>query len=153
MRQAAEVDGKANHNLHRLQLFREFYVIVIVYIYFTRIVVYLLASSIPFYLLWLGDLFTELATLLFFVIVGYKFRPSSESTYSLLKGDDDDGYNGNGSGSGRRYRGPREDVEGQEYGLPGGDLDVDVGLGLEFVGVNNNATTTTSTIATPAATN
>ena len=53
-RQAAEVDGKAQNSLMKLQLFRQFYVMVVIYIYFTRIVVYLLTSTIPFYLLWMG---------------------------------------------------------------------------------------------------
>jgi len=85
LRQAAGSDGKASANLSKLRLFREFYVMVIAYIYFTRIVVYLLSASIPFHLLWVGDLFTELATLSFFLLTGYKFRPvssESQSNYS-----------------------------------------------------------------------
>ena len=70
LRQAADVDGKAQHSLAKLQLFREFYVMVVAYIYFTRIVVFLLSASIPFYLLWLGDMFTELATFAFYVVTG-----------------------------------------------------------------------------------
>ena len=90
---------------------------VVVYIYFTRIVVYLLSASIPFYLLWLGNLFTELATLAFFVLTGYKFRPSSENAYALLRGDDED-----------NYRGPREGQDGMaaEYGLVDNDIDLEV---------------------------
>lgn len=53
-RQAAEVDGKAQNSLMKLQLFRQFYVMVVIYIYFTRIVVYLIMSTMPFYLLWMG---------------------------------------------------------------------------------------------------
>ena len=55
LRQAAEVDGKAQVNLAKLQLFRQFYVMVVAYIYFTRIVVFLLEATIPFYMLWLGE--------------------------------------------------------------------------------------------------
>ncbi len=69
-RQAAEVDGKAQHSLVKLQLFRQFYVMVVVYVYFTRIVVYVLAATIPFYLLWLGPMATELATFIFFTVTG-----------------------------------------------------------------------------------
>jgi hypothetical protein len=54
---------------------------VVAYIYFTRIVVFLLAATIPFYLLWLGAMFTELATLLFFVVTGFKFRPAIDNPY------------------------------------------------------------------------
>lgn len=105
-RQAAEVDGKAQHNLVKLQLFRHFYVMVVAYIYFTRIVVYLLAATIPFHLMWLGPVSTELATLLFYVITGYNFRPAVDNPYFPVRteeneaaeyglesnrGDDDDG--------------------------------------------------------------
>ena len=88
LRQAAEVDGKAQVNLNKLQLFRQFYVMVVAYIYFTRIIVYLLEATIPFYMLWLGPLFTELATFVFYVITGYKFRPALDNPYLSLSTDE-----------------------------------------------------------------
>ena len=39
LRQAAAADGKAERNLQKLTLFRHFYISVVSYIYFTRIVV------------------------------------------------------------------------------------------------------------------
>ena len=108
LRQAAEADGKAQHNLQKLQLFRQFYVMVVAYIYFTRIVVYLLAATIPFYLLWLGDMFTELATLLFFVVTGYKFKPARDNPYLPLRAEGDEGgeygLDDGVGGGGRRWR-------------------------------------------------
>ena len=50
-----QTDGKAARNLLKLQLFRQFYVMVVVYIYFTRIVVYLLRSTMPYQYAWLPD--------------------------------------------------------------------------------------------------
>ncbi|KAF5826811.1 lung seven transmembrane receptor-domain-containing protein [Dunaliella salina] len=49
LREASQTDGKAARNLEKLTLFRQFYIMVVVYIYFTRIVVYLLkfTSCIP----------------------------------------------------------------------------------------------------------
>jgi hypothetical protein len=75
-------------NLAKLQLFRQFYVMVVAYIYFTRFVVFLLEATIPFYLLWLGALFTELATFAFYVITGYKFRPAPDNPYLPLSTDE-----------------------------------------------------------------
>lgn len=105
-RLAAEVDGKAQNSLVKLTLFREFYVMVVVYIYFTRIVVFLLAATIPYYLLWLGPCATETATLLFFVVTGYKFRPSLDNPYLPVS---------------------TEGLEGDEYGLEGDDNDINDG--------------------------
>ena len=60
---AAESDGKARDSLHKLQLFRQFYVMVLTYIYFSRVIVYLLTATMPFHLQWLGQLCLELGTL------------------------------------------------------------------------------------------
>lgn len=88
LQQAAEADGKASGNLQKLKLFREFYTLVVVYIYFTRIVVYLLSASIEYHLLWLGDFVSEIATFLFYVITGYKFRPAPDNPYLVVSSDD-----------------------------------------------------------------
>ena len=45
-RQAAEADGKARDNLQKLQLFRQFYVLVLCYIYFTRVIVFLITATV-----------------------------------------------------------------------------------------------------------
>jgi Lung seven transmembrane receptor len=86
-RQGAEADGKMSNNLQKLQRFRQFYVMVAAYIYFTRIVVFLLAATIPFYYLWLGQMSTELATLIFFVVTGYKFRPAIDNPYLPVRSE------------------------------------------------------------------
>lgn len=110
LRQAAEIDGKAQVNIQKLQLFRQFYVMVVVYIYFTRLVVLLITATIPFYLEWLGDLFSELATLMFYTATGYQFRPmvnnpylpvqqregGSDGEFGLAFEDDEQGDSGSG---------------------------------------------------------
>lgn len=94
LQEASQVDGKAKTNLEKLKLFRSFYITVLLYIYFTRVLVYLLTATVPFYLSWLGVFFTELGTLLFFTTTGYKFQPSSNAetsgVYSRVKGEDED---------------------------------------------------------------
>ena len=79
---------QAARNLQKLRLFRQFYLIVVSYIYFTRIIIYLLDAALPFKLLFLGDVFTETATLCFFVVVGYKFRPVQANPYFNVEEED-----------------------------------------------------------------
>jgi len=74
-------DAKAARNLKKLTLFRQFYLMVVSYIYFTRIIVYLVDATLPFRWTWLGDFFAELATIVFLGVTGYKFRPTPENPY------------------------------------------------------------------------
>lgn len=90
LNQAAGADGKMQLNVARLQRFRQFYILVVCYIYFTRIIVSLLAATMPFYLLWISPLFTELATLIFYVATGYKFRPAADNPYLQVSTSEDD---------------------------------------------------------------
>ena len=60
---ASESDGKARDSLQKLQLFRQFYVMVLTYIYFSRVIVFLLTATMPFHLQWLGQLCLEIGTL------------------------------------------------------------------------------------------
>ncbi|BHF72679.1 hypothetical protein SprV_0401574800 [Sparganum proliferum] len=87
---AAQSDGKAAQNLRKLRLFRHFYIMVICYIYFTRIIVYLLKLTIPAHMNWLVELFQELVTLVFLVSIGYKFRPFNDNPYLQVPSDDDE---------------------------------------------------------------
>ena len=107
LRQAAQIDGKAHTNLEKLQLFRSFYIMVVVYIYFTRIIVLLMSATVPFHFIWLGDFFTELATLLFYCVTGYQFRPATHNPYLTVTQNEDSA--GNMS----------------EYGLEQGDDDIE----------------------------
>eukprot|EP00884_Botryococcus_braunii_P011998 jgi/Botrbrau1/2079/Bobra.0047s0041.1 len=88
LREASETDGKAARSLAKLQLFRQFYVMVVIYIYFTRIVVFLLRSTMPYHYVWLSDAADLAATLAFYFFTGSKFRPAAGNPYLAL--DDDD---------------------------------------------------------------
>ncbi|KAK0176988.1 hypothetical protein PV328_001083 [Microctonus aethiopoides] len=92
--ESANTDGKAAINLQKLKLFRHFYIMIVCYIYFTRIIMYLLKMTVPFQYEWLDEMFRQMATYIFFVLTGYKFRPASANPYFTvnddLEGDDDE---------------------------------------------------------------
>ena len=88
LRQAVEIRSKGQANQVKLQLFRQFYGIVVAYIYFTRIAVFLIEATIPYDFLWLGNFFTEFATFVFYAITGANFGPTSNE---WLYKDDPDG--------------------------------------------------------------
>ncbi|XP_053683683.1 protein GPR107 [Sabethes cyaneus] len=90
LQEAAGTDGKAAINLRKLKLFRQFYIMIVCYIYFTRIIVYLLKITVAFQYAWLDEMFKEMATYVFFVLTGYKFRPVSQNPYFSVHDNDDD---------------------------------------------------------------
>jgi hypothetical protein len=86
LREASETDGKAARALEKLRLFRQFYILVVVFIYFTRIVVFLLRANLADSLYaWVADAAYELAYLAFYVWVGVKFAPNSDNPYTKLR--------------------------------------------------------------------
>lgn len=90
LQEASHTDGKAAINLRKLKLFRHFYIMIVCYIYFTRIIIYLLQLTVPFQYEWLDEMFKEMVTYVFFVMTGYKFRPASANPYFQVNLDDDD---------------------------------------------------------------
>ena len=63
----------------------QFYVMVVVYIYFTRIVVYLLKSTVRYEYSWVSEAADQLAALAFYVWTAVRFRPSEENPYLKLQ--------------------------------------------------------------------
>ncbi|XP_062844729.1 protein GPR107 isoform X2 [Trichomycterus rosablanca] len=90
LQEASATDGKAAINLAQLKLFRHYYVMIVCYIYFTRIIAILIKVIVPFQWKWLYQLLDELATLTFFILTGHKFRPASSNPYLLLSVEDDE---------------------------------------------------------------
>ncbi|XP_023949176.1 protein GPR107 [Bicyclus anynana] len=78
---SSTTDGKAAVNLRKLKLFRHFYIMILCYIYFTRFIVTILENTVPFQLTWVDEMFREMATFVFFVTTGYKFRPAAANPY------------------------------------------------------------------------
>uniref|UniRef100_A0A914YJ31 GOST seven transmembrane domain-containing protein n=1 Tax=Panagrolaimus superbus TaxID=310955 RepID=A0A914YJ31_9BILA len=92
LEEGAQTDGKAAFNLQKLVLFKHFYVLVICYIYTTRFAKFLLDQTLPFNYGWLSVGVVETATLIFYILVGWKFRPVKQNPYLKLDQDSrDDG--------------------------------------------------------------
>lgn len=47
---------------------------------------------VPFQYAWLDEMFRELATLVFFVMTGYKFRPAAANPYFTPNHEDDESH-------------------------------------------------------------
>ncbi|KAJ6414963.1 hypothetical protein OIU84_003878 [Salix udensis] len=90
LREAARTDGKAAVNLMKLTLFRQYYIVVICYIYFTRVVVYALETITSYKYLWTSVVAGELATLAFYVFTGYRFRPEAHNPYFVVDDDEEE---------------------------------------------------------------
>lgn len=90
LQEASSTDGKAAMNLEKLKLFRHYYVMIVCYIYFTRIIAILLKVTMPFQWQWCYEFLVEVSTLVFFVLTGYKFRPASNNPYLQLPLDEED---------------------------------------------------------------
>ncbi|CAN8233334.1 unnamed protein product [Cochlearia groenlandica] len=90
LREAAKTDGKAAVNLVKLTLFRHYYIVVICYIYFTRVVVYALETITSYKYMWTSVVASELATLAFYLFTGFKFRPEVHNPYFVVDDDEEE---------------------------------------------------------------
>lgn len=88
--QSARTDGKAQSSLSKLKIFRQFYVMIVFYIYLTRIVVYIIKLTVPFRFEWLEVIFFELTTFIFFTFTAYNFQPAINNPYLALAQETDD---------------------------------------------------------------
>lgn len=90
LREAARTDGKAAVILMKLTLFRQYYIVVICYIYFTRVVVYALETITSYKYLWTSVVAGELATLAFYVFTGLKFKPEAHNPYFVIDDEEEE---------------------------------------------------------------
>jgi len=88
LHQASRTDGKAAMNLKKMQLFRRYYIFVVVYIYFSRMIVYLVTYMVPYNYLWIEEFLQQLAILVFFLSTGYSFQPTGNNPYHSLLQDE-----------------------------------------------------------------
>ncbi|KAJ0987721.1 hypothetical protein J5N97_006077 [Dioscorea zingiberensis] len=90
LRETSKTDGKAMRNLSKLTLFRQFYIILVGYLYFTRIVVFALKTITAYKYRWVSVAAEETASLAFYAIMFYMFRPVERNQYFALDEDDEE---------------------------------------------------------------
>jgi len=91
LQQATErSDNKTTLVLSQLKLFRHFYILVVVYIYITRIALKFMEVVLPFQLAWCTNFMDEIATIAFFLITGWNFRPYISNPYYKVVEEDDE---------------------------------------------------------------
>ncbi|CAF0732311.1 unnamed protein product [Adineta steineri] len=90
LEQSAKTDGKALSSLSKLKIFRQFYFMIVFYIYLTRIVVYIVKLTVPFRFEWLEVVCFELTTFIFFTFTAYKFQPAINNPYLALAQESDE---------------------------------------------------------------
>ncbi|THU72985.1 hypothetical protein C4D60_Mb04t18010 [Musa balbisiana] len=90
LRETSKTDGKAAKNLKKLTLFRQFYIIVIGYLYFTRIVVYALKTIASYKYRWVSVAAEETVSLLFYIFMFNMFRPAERNQYFVLDEEEEE---------------------------------------------------------------
>ncbi|CAA6673311.1 unnamed protein product [Spirodela intermedia] len=86
---ASKTDGKAARNLAKLTLFRQFYVVVVGYLYFTRIAVAALGAVLGYRHRWVSAAMAEGASLAFYLFVFYNFQPVERNPYWYVHDDEE----------------------------------------------------------------
>lgn len=90
LRETSKTDGKAARNLAKLTLFRQFYIVLIGYLYFTRIVVYALKTIASYRYRWVSVAAEEIASLAFYIFMFYMFRPVEKNKYFVVNDDEEE---------------------------------------------------------------
>lgn len=90
LKETSKTDGKAAKNLAKLTLFRQFYIVVIGYLYFTRIVVYALKTITHYKYRWVSVVAEEVVSLAFYFFMFYMFRPVEKNEYFVLDEEEEE---------------------------------------------------------------
>eukprot|EP01080_Neovahlkampfia_damariscottae_P002848 gene2848-4691_t len=61
----------------RLNQFQQFYLIVIAYLYFTRVAIQFIRDSLPPNIEWMVEILREMASIGLFIFTGFRFKPTS----------------------------------------------------------------------------
>ncbi|XP_020598005.1 protein GPR107-like isoform X1 [Phalaenopsis equestris] len=90
LRESSKTDGKAARNLAKLTLFRQFYIVLVGYLYFTRIVVYALKTIASYRYRWVSVAAEEIASLAFYIFMFYMFRPVEKNKNFVLNEEEEE---------------------------------------------------------------
>ncbi|RVX11304.1 Protein GPR107 [Vitis vinifera] len=89
LREASKTDGKAARNLEKLTLFKHFYIVVVGYLYFTRVVVSAVSSVISYRFEWVMTAADEGASLAFYLFIFHNFQPTQKNPYLVIDDKDE----------------------------------------------------------------
>ncbi|KFK38350.1 hypothetical protein AALP_AA3G102700 [Arabis alpina] len=90
LKETSKTDGKAARNLAKLTLFKQFYIVVIGYLYFTRIVVFALKTIAAYKYRWVSNAAEEIASLAFYMLMFYMFRPVEKNEYFVIDDEEEE---------------------------------------------------------------
>ncbi|XP_057970345.1 protein CANDIDATE G-PROTEIN COUPLED RECEPTOR 7-like [Malania oleifera] len=90
LRETSKTDGKAARNLAKLSLFRQFYMCVIGYLYFTRIVVFALRTIAAYKYTWVSNAAEETVSLAFYITMFYMFMPVERNEYFVIDEEEEE---------------------------------------------------------------
>ncbi|XVF57057.1 hypothetical protein PTKIN_Ptkin06aG0172800 [Pterospermum kingtungense] len=89
LREASKTDGKVARNLEKLTLFKQFYIVVIAYLYFTRIVVSAIGAFLNYRWEWMITALEEGASLVFYAFIFYNFQPMEKNPYLVISDEEE----------------------------------------------------------------
>ncbi|KAF0931594.1 hypothetical protein E2562_005559 [Oryza meyeriana var. granulata] len=90
MREASKTDGKAALNLQKLTLFKRFYLLVVGYLYFTRIIASAFLALLSYKYQWGVNVAVEAASFAFYLFVFYNFHPVEKNPYLYIGDAEED---------------------------------------------------------------
>lgn len=90
LKETSKTDGKAARNLAKLTLFRQFYIVVIGYLYFTRIIVFALRTIAAYKYQWVSNAAEEIASVVFYTVMFFMFRPVERNEYFVLDDEEEE---------------------------------------------------------------
>jgi hypothetical protein len=96
LREASKTDGKAARDLKKLTLFKRFYLVVVGYLYFTRIIVSAFLAVLNYKYRWGVDVAVEAASFAFYLFVFYNFKPVEKNPYLYIGDDEKEAARGRG---------------------------------------------------------